>query len=467
MSAAKPCCPPWRDGLVAALLALAVYAVLGQSRFYLIDGETFYQLVARGMWQHPNHVLYLPIAGLAAEVFGWFGIDLFRAMTLASACGAALAVFAAHRAAAWWGAGRGESLALAAAVGATPAVLFFATVIEIHGVAAGFAGLAWWATARAAKAPSWSSAALVGVGTGLAAAVHATGHLLPFAVAALLLGAVPALRRPYQLLRFGIAGGLAHAGVWLGLAWLARGDAEGSVESSTALIADRLDASAWSNVLPTVLEEWIVPFAPLSLALCVAPFVARTRAVAVGLWLALVPHLFVAVVYLGPAIVEHGAYLIGLAFPAAWILWRLGGRIALLVAAAIGAVVGAAMVLDHDRSEAVDLRVEDVVAVATEPPAVVVVDSQDAARSLLREAPQLPVIRADVLVEQVLHLSDVEAVATFDRQFAAVGRVVLTDAALARLRDLDHVLYRHVFANYRLEPVHSGTFSGVEVLRRE
>ena len=100
---------PVADGMAIAASALAVYALLGQSRFYLFDAETFYMLVARGELSHPNHPLYLPICAGVAQVLGVFGISLFDAMTFASALGSAIFVFAAHRASACLGLDRASA----------------------------------------------------------------------------------------------------------------------------------------------------------------------------------------------------------------------------------------------------------------------------------------------------------------------------------------------------------------------
>ena len=150
---------PVADGMAIAASALAVYALLGQSRFYLFDAETFYMLVARGELSHPNHPLYLPICAGVAQVLGVFGISLFDAMTFASALGSAIFVFAAHRASACLGLDRASAAGAALLCATVPSVVFFATVVEVHGPFLAFAGAALWQAARACRVKAASGSA--------------------------------------------------------------------------------------------------------------------------------------------------------------------------------------------------------------------------------------------------------------------------------------------------------------------
>ncbi|MBK8980008.1 MAG: hypothetical protein IPM29_29260 [Planctomycetes bacterium] len=455
-----------RDAALLALVALALFVAVRQSHFYLIDGETFYMLVARGQLRHYAHVLYLPIAGGVARVLGLAGVDLFDAMTVASALGAALAAFLAHRAAWLLGAPRGAALAVAAACAGAPACVFFATIIEVHGVFLAFGALAWLAVAVCARAPRAPAALALGATTGLAASVHATGHLLPLAAGLVLLAEVRALRAPRRLATFAICGALGHAAVWAAIVWLVGGSAGGSAHSSLDELTRRASLGMLAHFPLTVRDEWLLPFAPLSALTLTGLFLPHTRVLAIALHVALLPYLGAALVYLGPVIVENGAYLVPLAFPAAWLGLRVAGVRGVTVAAVCGLAIGLASVRAHDDRPPPGIAAADALALVDDRPAAFLVGSQNEAEDLLLHAPQLPVIRADVLVEQCAGLSEAASAQLFDGGVAAVGRAFVSDLALHLLRGLDHHLLRHIERSYELEPRRSGTFSGYELRRR-
>src|SRR5690606_31829227 len=64
-------------------------------------------------------------------------------------------------------------------VALTPAIGFFATVVEHHGIFLPFAALAFWITAVLGRRPSWPGAGLLGVTTRVAYLLPGTGNLLP------------------------------------------------------------------------------------------------------------------------------------------------------------------------------------------------------------------------------------------------------------------------------------------------
>jgi hypothetical protein len=67
------------DGVLLAASSFALFVALRQSRFYLIDGESFYQMVAHDHLRHYAHVLYLPLAGGLATLLELVGVPLFDA----------------------------------------------------------------------------------------------------------------------------------------------------------------------------------------------------------------------------------------------------------------------------------------------------------------------------------------------------------------------------------------------------
>lgn len=460
--------PPLRDGAALALGAFVVYALVGQSRFYLFDAETFYMLVARGQLEHPNHPLYLPINWAVAGMLEPLGVSLFRAMTIASALGTAVWVLLAHHAAATMGLDRGRAGGVALLCATAPSIVFFATVIEVHGVFLAFAGLAWWLLARAARKPSAVRVFALGLGTGLAATAHATGHLLTLATGLVLLAEVPALRAPKALVRAALAGALGHV-----LARVAAGALAGAGDLQHTLdyVATSADRFALSKAKWTVWNEWLWPFAPLSVVALSGLAARRTRPLALAVCAALVPYLLVAALMLGDAIVEHGAYLQPLAFPAAVVAARLLSGRAVLACAALGLALGVVSVKGHDHAAPDAVRPGDVIALRGDGEAVFVMADEAEARPVMLAAPDLAVVRVETLTQGLLADDDATAFARFDAAFDAItaggkGVVFLSQAAARELVLRGDRLAGHLERAYELVPRRSGTFRCYELRRK-
>lgn len=457
----------WLDGVLCALGALLVYALLGQDRFYLYDGETFYMSVARGETRHFAHVLYMPLVAGFARFGEVLGMKLFDAMTLASGVGAALGVLLHHRAAAVLGAGRGGAVACALAVAGVPAVVFFATVIEVHGVFFAFAGLAWWAAAHAVRSPSLGRCAVFAVATGLAASVHASGHLLAIAVALFVVAQRPEVLRPRTLLAWGAVGALAHGAVWAGLVALVGGEAGSSGSESARVVLERLTVDTLPHLPWTVCNEWLLPFAPVSLAAVAALFRPRFRREALALHVALIPYLALAFVYLGPQIIEHGAYFLPMALPATWLAFRQVGARVLGAGALLGLALGIGLVWEHEAALGQEVVVADVMALVEDRPAAFILSDHREATPVLREHGELLVVRIETMVEQQVGMTDEQAFLQFDQSHVAAtaggGTVFLSERARQVLVDLDHRLLRHLEARYELERVQSGSFTCFEI----
>jgi hypothetical protein len=460
--------PPLRDGLGLAAAALAIYALFGQSRFYLFDAETFYMLVARGQLEHPNHPLYLPACAGLAALLEPLGISLFRAMTLASALGTAVWVFTVHRAAATLGLARGPAQGAALLCATAPSVVFFATVIEVHGVFLAFAGLAFVAAARVARDPRPGRILVLGLATGLAATAHASGHLLPIAVGLWLCAEVPALRVPPTLAKAALLGASAHVLGRIGSGALVGG---GDLAATLDYVGAQAGRFRLSQLPRTLWYEWLLPFAPVSLVALAALAGGPQRRVARALHAALVPYLAVAALMLGLAIVEHGAYLQPLLFVAAVLTVRVLPGPAVAAAAVLGLGLGLAQVRAHDRPEADALRPAEVLALRGTGEAVFVMADEAEARPVLLAAPDLAVVRLELLTQGLLERDDAAAFAEFDGAFRSItgggrGVVYLSQRAYRELLRRGDRLLGHLERSYELLPRVSGDFRCYELRPR-
>lgn len=460
--------PPLADAASIAAAALIAYALLGQSRFYAYDAETFYMLVARGQLEHFAHPLYLPINAAVATALEPFGISLFRAMTLASALGVAVFVGFAHRAAAVLGLGRRSALAVAVLCATAPSNLFFATVIEVHGVFLAFAGGAFLAAAHAARSPRLPRALVLGLSTGLAATAHASGHLLPIAAGLLLLAEAPRLRRPKTLLAWSLVGAAGHAAARVGIGTVA---GAGDLAQTTSYVATQLEHAAVARLPWTVWYEWLLPFAPLGWIAIAGLLFARVRPTALALHVALVPYLGLAALMLRGWMIENGAYLQPLSFVAALVVARLVPFRAALACALLGGMLGVAGVMQHDRGTPGTVRADDVLAMRGDAEAVFVMDGEAEARAVLLAAPGLPVVRVEILTGSLLADGAATAFQRFDAAFAAItgggsGTVYLSERARAALGRYDPRLARHLAEAYEFVPRQSGEFRAFELRRR-
>ncbi len=467
MSATPREAPPMADGLAAAIAALVVYTLLGQSRFYLFDAETFYMLVARGELAHPNHPLYLPVCAGIAGVLAPLGVSLFDAMTFASALGSAVFVFTAHRASACMGLGRGPSFGAALLSATVPTVVFFATVIEVHGPFLAFAGCALWQTARVREATTNLRILALGWTTGLAATAHATGHLLPLLAGLVLLAEVPALRAPGAAARAAVCGAVGHATARLGVGALLGGD----LGNTVGYVTDQWSRFALERVPATVWHEWLLPAAPpalVALAILVAPRPPRAaRTLAWALHAAVLVYALAATFMLA-GIRENGAYFQPLVLVAAWVLARSLPMRAMLVAALVGMTAGVLQVRGHDAAPPAAVDPADVIALRGNDVAVFVMADESEARPVMLADPSVAVVRLEILAQGLLQSADDEAFARFDAAFRSIaagssGRVYLSQAAWEVLVLNGDRLRAHVASRYELVPVVSGSFRAYEL----
>ncbi|MEZ5988902.1 MAG: hypothetical protein R3F30_07220 [Planctomycetota bacterium] len=324
--------------LTIAALCFALYVLLRQDVFYREDG---YQLVhhhlAKGRSWHDVHPLYLPVLAWFQRLVSMEGWNEFEVASMFSAASVAFCVLMVGLTARRAGLQAREGVPWMLLTGLCPGVTFFATVVEFHGFFLAFVGICFWQAERLVSGEPpphrWLSAGLLGLGTALATAAHASGHLLVPLLGAWVIARRDRLDRLPELIAFAATHmvlylvGLAVVDVVLGLPRHAAG-------RSAEWLSEWIDVGAiFGRVLPSLWHEVLVPFAPLNLALVWTVLRAwpnpptllqvRVGAAAFGLyWLAAL--LILADPNDGSAIVEHGAYLLPLAIPAAyWVARRL------------------------------------------------------------------------------------------------------------------------------------------------
>ena len=241
-----------------------------------------------------------------------------------------------HAASRRLGVPRGAALLAAVAIMVAPAIVFFASVVELHGLFFGFTGIAALATARFAEGPSWLRGAVLGLSVVLAYLAHATGSLLPAILLPLAVLHAPqklAARKGLATTDTGLVGRFLHGAV-SGPVVLAAATAVVGCAFAPWLMTvlglpmdrghqvalldnQRLAAAFTSTGLPrTALVEWVRPFLAISVLGPLGLAVAQGRAFGVALVLGLLVYLPAAFVILGDDC-ERGAYLLPLAWPAA------------------------------------------------------------------------------------------------------------------------------------------------------
>ncbi len=305
---------------------------------------------------HPQHPGYVALAKGLCWLFAPFHLPTTTVLTWLSAIGGGAAVAACHRAA-WWWSGEQRVANTAALLGATtPALLHFATVIEMHAPFAGVVGFAlvaavrWWQTGTVALAVR------TGILTGAATLLHATGQLL---VPALCLAVFVAhCDRGWRTnLRAAAAMLLAHAFVWGAGYALLRG--LGHLPASVAgFDGTGTDPAAAANPVaylwrwfagldlphtfgPTVWREWLSSYAPHSVLVLVAFGVRRLRLWALLFTIVLLGYLGITMVLVHAITDERGAYLLPLALPAVLLTLQLLPRRAWPACVVVGIVCGA------------------------------------------------------------------------------------------------------------------------------
>ncbi|HLU40631.1 MAG TPA: hypothetical protein VK081_14695 [Planctomycetota bacterium] len=342
------------DAMLAGACTFGVAHVLRQQTFYKGDGHVYLQSILEGNLQHPHHLVYKPLVLGVHRLSAPLGASLYDAGVLASALGTAVGIACAVLASRILGLTRGGAFAVAGLMLSVPALLFFATVVELHGVFLAFAGPALVAFAHLARAPGVRRGLVFGASLALAYVGHASAALLPALLLPLALyypagPATPAARLRALIAPTAAAGAvfalflavLPALGAWTGL---------GADTSSAAAYVVRdadtyaRDARRW---VTTLAYEWLLPYAPLGLVALAACFVGPCRGQARWLCAAVVPYYLVCVFLLPSP--EFGAYLTPFAWPLALLARRVLPRAGLATAACAGLALGLAAIAWHDR----------------------------------------------------------------------------------------------------------------------
>lgn len=352
--------PPRLDGWLLAGALLALYCLLGQGSLYKVDGQALLWLSKDGATQHPYHTFYLYGLEQLKTVCAPLGLGLFETARLYSALSTALGMVFVHAACRQLGLGRLGCNVATLLVGTSPAVVFFATVVEVHGPFSLFAGAAWWGTALLLRRRTRWSAPLVGLCIGVAYLSHPTAALMVFMLpifcleAARLPGAEPfSLRRS---LVFTALAGAAMAVFILVVPRLLRAglgtqaSAEAAWHMLTNYPGDELIAPL--RTAEIFAEEWLLPFFPATFLALASAFTSRARLPLLLLMAGLVPHLLVAQLML-KGYSEGGAYLLPAALPTVILAMVVLARHRWLIVPAIltSAALAVVQVERHDASD--------------------------------------------------------------------------------------------------------------------
>ncbi len=348
-----PAPAPRRDGVAIALAALALYALLAQETLYDVDGHFYMWRSLGGDNTHPWHFAYMALLGLARDVAALLGGTMHQAALALDALGAAVAVLFAHLACRRLGLTRAAAAGAAALLATAPAIVFFATVVELHTVFLALCGPAFVATAAVAVRPTLGRGVWLGAACGLAYAGHATGIVLPGMLFPIAL--VFAVERQGQAawrgLRAPLLAGLAvHLCMVVGLPRVLQ---LLGYSLSTGETWDHFIFYFWEYLLQpwlllhTTWHDWLRPLFPLSLFAFVGLWPRRTRWLTLASWVGIGGLLWVTLILMGRG-TERGAYLLPMAWPAALIAVRLLSGVGAVVALALSLLVAVVEVKVHD-----------------------------------------------------------------------------------------------------------------------
>jgi len=486
--------------LMAALLACWLFA---RGLWHGLDGYQFLSDIDHGQLFHDRHVLYKPVAWLIASTLQPLGLSLFDSVVAASAIGTAIGAFFAHRALLGLGLPRRDAALAGIAIAGCFSVLYFATVVEIHGVFFGFAGLAWWAFGKFSKHPSWTRALLCGCACGLTAAAHATGHLLLGTFYACALAwCWQRMRQTNGVFVLGAlaVGHFATAALVTTIVMRLTGTIDpaqkkGLFEGPIGYVGNMLGlATDWSTTGPLFVQEWLRPFLPLSLFPLLALTVPRLRREGALLCVCVAVYLAAAVVLLSPTetlrhpqylppltLIEYGAYFLPLAVPAAIVGVRmLPARLRVLLP--LATIAWAAWLQLHpDRPVRDDAFGNAVIELVEREQHAVLCGGFAEIDSVKRLRPSLAAPQFIYAYEwQVMaftnrrQMTPAVAQRMFDADYLLAqqkGGLLVTADALRILRAthdgmFDALVDGYIPAHYELQPYEHGAFRGFRVVKR-
>jgi|JRYL01.1.fsa_nt_gb hypothetical protein len=456
-------------------LALAVFLLLPQRALHGVDADVFIAWIAQGQHDYPRHFAYLHVAGALYGLVAPLGGNAYHALLLASALGSALAVVFVHRAFLVLGPRQYRCGVLPAlAVAATGPCFYFATCVEIHGVFAAAAAASWWSFARFWQRPTPERALLFGASTGLAATVHAFGHLLLPTL--LLAGWAAGVAQRGARGRWLVVAAAAHLLLAFGIAAVAAGQG-GSQSADVVPYLLSLVPTLEPSTAPAVLwREWLLACSPWSLLAIGGLFLRRSRPWALAACLGVLLHLPLTVLLLGHhRIVELGAYMIGIvpaAVLAATRLLRPRAFAAATLVALLGSLITTA---PRWREPAAPEFVAGVAELAAQGPFTLVVGQRHELEGVRKALPDLVVM--DLAAIWQVWSQEPKDGRTFAQWFDAWypvftadgKRLLLAGSAhdfLARcpIDDLRTFWDQHVPTAYQVQPVARRGFTGAFLL---
>jgi hypothetical protein len=482
------------DGILLALALFALYAALLQGTFYKVDGHALLDLSRQGIARHPYHTFYLGLLAWLRAATQPLGLGLYDTACILSALGTAAGVCLVHTASRVLGGDRAQCTATALAFGLSPGVVFFATVVEVHGVFLVFAGLSACALAWCARSLHAVAAVVAGLSLALAYLAHPSGALMG-ALLPVLAWAARQHALPWRKVLAVCAGAAASAVFailllipllrrWAGIPFDPTATAGGWLSFGAGKLLDPL------LTLRTLALEWVLPAAPLSLLALLGLGLPRTRTGSLLLVAGVLPYALAAQLMLA-GYTERGAYLLPAAWPTALVAVALAGqrpRVLALLCALAGALA-VAQVIAHDEPERARGFAAGVAEIAAGAPVFLITgDEHDygAHAMYLPATPQsfltLAVSQSAETMRQGLPAFD----ADLARRMAEGTVVLLTQAARRQLEAaaasgswmMSHdpplqmqapgaaALLQHLLATYHLQPVRAVGFAGYRLERR-
>jgi len=460
-----------RDLLVTALVAgvaLVCYRLLAQQGLHFLDSRYLLFKVSTFATNHPWHAFALRPFVWVHEILAPLGCSAVDSCRWATALGGALLVAFSHRTAVTLALPRSQCVAVAVLVGCTPAVAYFATIIEFQAMAMAGAGAAVWTFVVLGRSNSTACALALGGITAIAAAAHSVCHLLGGLWPLL---AFSNLWPRYSRRRVALLCTVAAAtqAVVFGSMLMIIGGSAVSDHAAAELLTGAITHTHITSYGDRIWSEFLLPFAPMSLLLVSAslrlfgkawPLLVST---AIG---CTVCHMLLAPI--GTA--ERGAYLLVLAIPfAVFAITTLPSRCwPLLLAVAIG-------LAGWLRHEQATMRPCDPTIAAgasnleRQQPRTFVSGSIDVLDAFAVHAPGLQILDVSELTSPTSPEAHV-TIAMFDRLLRATAprQIVIDEQTWVDWRtndsvELQYLSTQHIPAKYRVEVVISGNYRGVAI----
>ncbi len=471
------------DALIVGSFVLIVYLCFGQITGHG-DGPIILLWYEAGLPALPNHMLYMTELRLVAWLGGFVGLSVYDSAIVLSAAGAAFGVAFVHLANRWLGLGRVPALLATGLVAATPALVFYATVLEVHAPFFALAGIWMYLSARWLSRPGYGAAVCVGLASALAYTAHTSGHLLPGVVVLMRLVQVYiATRRPAAwLAELGrIAVIFCSHAIFVALAirlgsWLLPGfDPRYGVQFAADLA--RANLSRFDMLGSIIWTEWLVAFAPSSVLVLLALRQADGRVRLAGLAVATTAYIGLAFFLLASlhqqGDYEYGAYLLPLAWPMAALVVVTVPRWLAIIAIVCGAGLSICRVEQHDEASAAHAYIDGVHAVAAGKPCMLIIGRRVEVVTLSALTPKQPRFQVTTLLTAADLPGFLAGVDQAIQKLHAQGHgVFLSHGARQSLmvtkRPQDEArgdqILEFLEARYRLERVEQAGFRGERVL---